>query len=435
MDFTNKKIAVVGFGVEGQATAAFLKNHGAIVTICDEKAQLKEANDYKSQFGADYLENLNDLDQIFRSPSIRPELLSQYSTVTTSTQYFLENCPAVTIGVTGTKGKGTTSSLLMKLLETIGQKTWLGGNIGTPKLSFLDDVQKSDVVVLELSSFQLIDCKVSPDIAVCLMIEPDHLNWHPNMEEYIAAKANITTHQKPQDVFIHHPTNQNVQTIVAKSPADKHPYMCLPYAHIENNQLIFQEKTLMPVSEVGMIGAHNLENICAALTALEAIAKHKNINLDQYRQAITDCISNFQGLEHRLEFVREIKGVRYFNDSYSVMPAATIAGIAAFTEQVVAIVGGVDKNISYDAMSKALTKCKHVIVIGEIAPKIKAVFDKNNYTNYTIIAGPMSDIIEAARQNATDGNIILLSPGTSSYDMFKSYKDRGEQFKQVVNLL
>ena len=435
MDFTNKKIAVVGFGVEGQATAAFLKNHGALVTICDEKAQLAETDDYESQFGLNYLDKLNDFDQIFRSPSVRPELLSRYSNVTTSTQYFLANCPAVTIGVTGTKGKGTTSTLIVKLLETIGQKVWLGGNIGTPKLSFLDNVDQSDVVVLELSSFQLIDCNASPDIAVCLMIEPDHLNWHPNMDEYIGAKANITTHQKPEDVFIYHPTNPNVQTIVAKSPADKRPYMQAPSAHIEEAQIYFQGQALMPVSQVGMIGSHNIENICAALTALEAYSASKNIDLDQYKQAIIDCMHSFKGLEHRLEFVREVDGVSYFNDSYSVMPAATIAGTVAFSQPVIAIVGGVDKKISYDDMADILTNCKYVVVVGEIASQIKAVFDNKNYTNYTVINGSMSDMVKAAKEHAKAGDVILLSPGSSSYDMFKSYKDRGEQFKQVVNSL
>ncbi len=435
MDFTNKKIAVVGFGVEGQATAAFLKNHGALVTICDEKAQLAETDDYESQFGLNYLDKLNDFDHIFRSPSIRPELLSRYSNITTSTQYFLANCPAVTIGVTGTKGKGTTSTLIVKLLETIGQKAWLGGNIGTPKLSFLDDVDQSDVVVLELSSFQLIDCNVSPDIAVCLMIEPDHLNWHPNMDEYIAAKANITTHQKPEDVFIYHPTNPNVQTIVAKSPADKRPYMQAPSAHVEEAQIYFQGKALMPVSQVGMIGSHNIENICAALTALEAYSASKNIDLDQYKQAIIDCISSFKGLEHRLEFVREINDVKYYNDSFSTMPAAAIAGMKSFSSPVIAIIGGVDKNVTLDGLAAALTDCKQAILIGEIAPKLEVLLTQRSFNRYQIVDGTMSDIVEAARVKAVSDDIVLLSPGSSSFDMFKSYKDRGEQFKQVVNSL
>jgi UDP-N-acetylmuramoylalanine--D-glutamate ligase len=433
MDFTGKHIAVVGYGVEGKATAEYLKQHGAEVSVRDANSELTIDDRFPSQVGVSYLDDLEGFDLIFRSPSIRPELLSSFDTVTTATQFFLDHCRSVTIGVTGTKGKGTTSTLIMKLLESIGHKAWLGGNIGTPKLSFLDEIEKTDVVVLELSSFQLIDCSVSPDIAVCLMIEPDHLNWHTTMEEYIEAKAHITSHQNENDVFIHHPTNENVQKIVSLSTAgQKVAFMQPQSAHITNGHIMVGDTSLMPVHEVGMIGSHNLENICAALTALYSYAQLADISLTDKLGQITQCIRDFKGLEHRLEFVREHEGVRFFNDSFSVMPAATIAGIAAFSEPVIAIVGGVDKKISYDAMAAALTACKFVVIIGEIAPYIQAVFDEKDYTQYVVVNGNMTDIVAEAQKQSEAGDVVLLSPGSSSYDMFTSYKDRGDQFKKVV---
>jgi len=435
MDLKSKNVAVVGYGLEGKSAAAYALAKGASVTVCDANEKLN-TNGLPAQLGELYLDQLSKFDVVFRSPSINPNLLTQAKYITSNTNWFLDNTSALTVGVTGSKGKGTTSTLIHLLAENLGLRSWLAGNVGKAVLDIMDDVKKDDVVVLELSSFQLIDAYVSPEIAVCLMIEPDHMNWHLNMNEYIDAKANITLHQNPDNLFIHHPSNVNVQKIVSKSPAQKIAFGQPPAAHIENDQLVFKGHVLMAIKEVGMIGKHNLENICAALTALESLADIKGIDLKAKLDDITTVIRNFKGLEHRLEFVKTINGVNYYNDTFAVMPDAAIAGLASFDQPIVAIIGGVDKKVELSHLAQALARrAKQVILIGEIADKMSELLDNEDFEAYKIIRGSMSEIVDYAAGVADAGDVVLLSPGSSSFDMFKDYKHRGKLFKEAVNEL
>lgn len=433
MNLNHKKVAVVGFGLEGKAAAKYASENGAQVTVLDlnEHAELN----YNSRFGENYLDQLVDFDLVFRSPSVRPDLLKTAKQTTSNTNVFFEEFGGLTIGVTGSKGKGTTATIIYELLKKLGHSTYLAGNVGTPVLDILNELKDDDLVVLELSSFQLIDSKYSPDIAVCLMIEPDHLNWHPDMSEYIDAKSNITTHQRSNDVFVHHPTNQNVQKIVAKSPAKKISFQHPPAAYVEDQKLIFRSKPIISTDQIAMIGVHNLDNICAALTAIEALSDNIELDLDNNLSVITDFLSEFKGLEHRLEFVRELDGVKYYNDTFAVMPDAAIAGIKTFETPVIAIIGGVDKQVDLKKLAESLVNTKHVILIGDIADKLANLFNKLNHADFTIVRGGMKDIIAAASDKASPGDTVLLSPGTSSFDMFENYKHRGKLFKEAVNEL
>ena len=432
MDYTDNKIAIVGYGVEGRAAADYLSKHGAQISILDGNESTLTDKRYRFIAGRDYLENLADYDLVVRSPSIRPELLKTAKRVTSSTQIFFDNCLGNIIGVTGTKGKGTTSSLSAKLLESQGVKVWLGGNIGVPMLSFLDNVQPGDVAILELSSFQLCDLEARPEIAVCLMIEPDHMNWHKDMAEYVTAKANITKNQRQSDVLIYHPTNQNTAKVVKNSQAIKIPAIN-QNVQIQNDDLVFRSVKLMPVNEVGLIGVHNLENITSALNVLNKYCSKHDLEIDL--EAVVEVLREFIGLPNRLEFVRKFNGVRYINDSYSSTPSAAIAGIKAVGEPVIAIIGGVDKGVDLDKLAESLTEIKHVVLIGQTAEILRTKLLALGSTDFVVVDGEMEQIINTCQNLSEPGDTILMSPGSSSFDMFLNFTDRGNQFRVVVNNL
>jgi len=432
MDYTDNKIAIVGYGVEGRAAADYLSKHGAQISILDGNESTSTDERHKLITGKDYLENLADYDLVVRSPSIRPELLKTAKKVTSSTQIFFDNCIGSIIGITGTKGKGTTSSLSAKLLESQGVKVLLGGNIGVPMLSFLDDVEPSDAVILELSSFQLCDLEARSEIAVCLMIEPDHMNWHKDMAEYIRDKANITKNQRQSDVLIYHPTNRNTAEVVENSQATKIPAIN-QNVQIQDDELILRGIKLMPVKQVGLIGDHNLENITSALNVLDQYCSKHDLEIDF--ELAAEVLRKFIGLPNRLEFIRELNGVRYINDSYSSTPSAAIAGIKAVDQPVIAIIGGVDKGVELDALAESLIDIKQAVLIGQTAIILKTRLESRGASNFVVVDGDMKQIINSCQSLAEPGDTVLMSPGSSSFDMFLNFTDRGNQFRDVVNNL
>lgn len=428
----NKKIAIVGFGVEGQSSAEYFSRCGAKITVLDSNENCEVESGYRTELGDGYLKNIEKYDLIVRSPSIRPDLLKDAKQITTATQIFFDSCKGNIIGVTGTKGKGTTSSLIATLLEPQGVKTWLGGNIGVPMLSFLDEVKPDDAVVLELSSFQLIDLKARAEIAVCLMIQPDHMNWHQDMAEYIAAKSNVTNNQLATDVIIHHPSNQNTAKSIENSLATKIPALN-PQVQIINEEVVFNGYGLLKTDETGLIGRHNLENISSALNVLNQYAQKHSIDIDY--ESVSQVLKGFKGLPNRLEFVRELDGVSYINDSYSSTPSAAIAGIKAVKQPVVAIIGGVDKGVELDYLAKDLSSIKHTVLIGETASIIEAKLKSLGASNFTVVSGDMRHIVKTCQNLSETGDSVLLSPGSSSFDMFLNFTDRGNQFRDVVSNL
>ena len=271
------------------------------------------------------------------------------------------------------------------------------------------------------------DLDVSPRIAVCLMIAPEHQDWHRNVREYVAAKGNLFWHQQAGDLAVYNAANDFSTQIAQLSPGRKVPYLAAPGALVEAGEIVIGDTVICQVSEVGLVGPHNLENVCAAVTATyELVGK----NPEPVRRAVR----KFHGLEHRLELVREVNEVNFYDDSFSTTPETAIAAIASFAAPKILILGGSDKKSKYDQLAKAvaLGNVRMVILVGDMAPKIQAALDEAGYSAVRSGGESMASIVAAARQAARPGDVVLLSPACASFDMFNSYKDRGEQFRAAV---
>lgn len=428
------KIALLGYDVENAAAYRYLKEKysGAQFTIYDQrKDPVRDIPD-----NVEFVGNLEDFKNIeadisVRTPGVALGKVQVSGEVTTVTKLFFEACEVPIIGVTGTKGKGTTCTLIAKMLEAAGKKVWLVGNIGKPALDILSQVQEDDIIVYELSSFQLWDVEKSPETAVVLLVEPDHLNVHSSMDDYVNAKANIAKHQKPSDNMIYHPSNPKSLEIAQLSPGNKQRYCTPEGAYVKDGNIIIADQTICSVGDVGLLGEHNLENICAAVTA--------TWHYTQDIAAIAKTISEFEGLPHHTEKVRELDGVTYYDDSYSSAPAATIAAIKSFTSPELVIVGGSEKNANFDGLVEAVVEQKNIkkiILMGETAPSIAKLLEEAGETRFEVNqTKDFAQIISRARELAEPGDVVLLSPGCPSFDMFNNFTHRGEEFARIVGEL
>ena len=429
INFKNKKIAVIGKGVEGLSSAKYLQEKGAKVTILDKEQ------------GDDYLKNLKEYDLIVRSPGVKLEVLKDVpkEKITSQTKLFFELCPAKIIGVTGTKGKGTTSSLIYEMLKKQGFDAYLGGNIGVPPFDFLDKLNVHSVVVLELSSFQLLDIEKSPNIAVVLMTTSEHLNWHKDLEEYINAKRNILRSQTEKDFAVINKdylasresdveTNGQVYYVTSVDEAQRGCFIKENAVWIRIGDL---EEKIINTSEILVPGEHNLENVCASSIAsyLAGVQTHN----------IAQVLKTFKGLEHRLELVASINGVKYYDDSFSTTPETAIAAVKAFSNPEILVLGGSSKNSDFTELGKVISESKNIkaiIGIGSEWQKIKSeIINPQSEIYFIEGADSMEKIVTAASKLAFSGDVVLLSPACASFDMFKNYKDRGEQFKKKVESL
>jgi len=430
MNYQGKQVAILGFGSEGKSAYQYFKSKGAEITIHDQQTQLKAPKGVKTVLGEYYLKNLSGYDLVVRSPGVLPGSFKTTAAVTTTTNIFMEDCHNFMIGVTGTKGKGTTASLIAAMLKAAGNTVYLGGNIGTPPLDFLSQLKAEDLVVLELSNLQLWDARFSPDVAVMLPITPDHMDWHKgDMDEYVATKANITKFQTAEDLLVYHKSNRYTSKIAKWSKARKHAYPDQQTALVEAGVIKLGGKEVVAASEVLIPGEHNLQNICAALAAVQELVEDTD--------ALAAAVKNFKGLEHRLELVREVRGIRYINDSMGTTPEAAIAAIKAFTQPKVLILGGFDKGVEFDQLAQAIkdSNVAHVVLIGKTAPRINKALDSVGFKNTSRASGDMADIVTAASQQAKAGDVVMLAPACASFDMFKNVYDRGQQFKTAVDNL
>ena len=426
------KIGIIGFGLEGQAAYRYWK-HSAEITICDIN-NIELPPGVPNQVGPNYLADISRFDLIVRSPIIKPSDLIASTDhdirdkITSNTNEFFRVCPTQNIiGVTGTKGKGTTSALITKILETAGKRVHLGGNIGLPALSLLDNkITKDDWVVLELSNFQLIDCRYSPHIGVCLMISPEHLNWHTEVNEYYNAKTQLFRHQTGDDVAIYYAKNENSQRIASTGKGWKIPYCEEPGATIKNGFIHIAGHEICATSEFGLRGEHNWQNICAAVTTVWQTCQ----NIAAIRQVLT----SFTGLEHRLELSETINDVQYFDDSFGTTPETAMVAINAFNQPKIIILGGSNKGAAYDNLAQTIssTNVRMALLIGDQAPVIASALQRIGYQNYQFGGNNMEEIVKTCHSLAQPGDVVLLSPACASFDMFKDYKDRGDQFKQAV---
>lgn len=429
MNYAEQKVAILGYGLEGRDVEKFLMSKGAEITVFDKKEKLpgsKTVPTGRWKTGKDYLKGgLDDFDLIVRSPGVYrylPKIVEaekKKAVVTSAAKLFFENCPGKIIGVTGTKGKGTTSSLIYEILKKDGRDVYLAGNIGKPYLELLPKLNKKSWVVMEMSSFQLIDMDISPYIAVVLNITADHLDWHKNINEYLEAKKNILKFQK-QDDFAVINFNYRVSKDFAKATKAK----IVPFSK-EILEQKFKENILLR-------GEHNLENIAAAVS----VAKTLKIN----EEKIINTLKNFKGLEHRLEFVDTVDGRTFYNDSFATGPTATIAAMSSFTEPETLILGGSDKKLDYKSFIKRIARTrnvKNIIVIGQIRKMLIDYLKGSTFQGRVFDLGmsPMEKIVTKAYGVTNPGEVIILSPAAASFDMFTDYKDRGNQFKSAVRRL
>jgi len=430
------KIAIIGYGLQGASSYKYWYKDNQI-TICDQNEIKDPPKDVELRIGENHLKNLQDFDLIVRSPSVHPrDIISANGEqikdkITTNTNEFFKVCPSKnTIGVTGTKGKGTTSSLITKMLETGGKKVHLGGNIGTPPLEMLEDgINESDYVVLELANFQLIDLKYSPHIAVCLMVVPEHQDWHEDMEEYVTAKKQLFIHQTPSDIAIYYSDNEISKDIASSGEGIKIPYFENPGAKIENEVIEIDGQEICRTDEVKLLGRHNLQNVCAAITTAWEI--DKNVS------PLKDVVVSFAGLEHRLELVRELNGVKYYDDSFATTPESAIVAIEAFKDPKVIILGGSDKGAEYIQLAKNVAggNVKHAVLIGDTAKSIEQALKNEGFSDYSFGSKDINEIVELCKEKSSPGDVVLLSTGCASFGIFKDYKDRGEKFKKAVQEL
>lgn len=430
------KIAILGYGEQGRSAYEHWRD-GNEITVCDENKEVSLPEDVGRKLGTAYLQGLDGFDLIVRSPSIYPrDIVAANSPailekVTTVTNEFFKVCPSKNIiGVTGTKGKGTTSTLIAKMLGADGKRVHLGGNIGTPPLDLLkNNIGRDDWVVLELANFQLIDLRYSPSIAVCLMVASEHLDWHDNQDEYFESKTQLFRHQTDKDYAIYFAENDVSKQIASVGGGRKIPYYAPPGAAVQDDKIMIDGQTICEVGELKLLGRHNWQNACAAVTAAWQVTQ----NVDALRSVLT----TFSGLEHRLELVRELDGVRYYDDSFGTAPETAIVAIQAFDEPKVIILGGSDKGADYKQLAETVAagNIRKVLLIGKQGPRIGAALKSVGFENTMPGGATIEEIAATAQAQAQPGDIVLLSTACASFDMFNNYKDRGEKFKAAVQAL
>ncbi|MFZ1250731.1 MAG: UDP-N-acetylmuramoyl-L-alanine--D-glutamate ligase [Candidatus Microsaccharimonas sp.] len=427
------KIAIAGYGVEGEENYKYWSTDSSNdITIVDGSETPSRAlpEGVKTLLGSDAFEKLNGFDIVVRTAGLAPYKITTDGTMWSATNEFFAQCPAPIIGVTGSKGKGTTSSLITSILEAAGKKVWLVGNIGIPALNVLAQVQPDDIVVYELSSFQLWDIKRSPHTAVVLMIEQEHLDVHRSMEEYVEAKAQITRYQTSSDLLVYNALNEYAQFIADSSNATKIGYPSEAAAHVRDGMFYYGPQIICSTSELRIPGAHNIDNAMAAIDAIWQYVQDPEI--------IKTGLNNFKGLPHRLAYVDTVNGVEYYDDSIATTPGSAIASLRAFPNRSkVIILGGSYKGSDFSELGNELTRHEvKVLLIGDEGPAIAKAADEAGFSNYEFIENPTTEkFTRRAAELSVEGGVVLLSPASASFGLYKNYVDRGEQFIAAVEKL
>ena len=445
-----KHVAVMGIGVSNQPLIRLLRDHGITVTARDRKtrealgatAEALEAQGVLLRLGEGYLEELTE-DVIFRTPGMRPDLpqlseaVARGSVLTSEMEAFFEVCPCPMLAVTGSDGKTTTTTIIASLLRQAGRSVHLGGNIGHPLLAESGGMRPEDLAVLELSSFQLMTMTRSPHIAVITNLAPNHLDVHKDYAEYIAAKKNIFTHQTKSDVAVFNADNADTLRLSGKAEGRVRLFSRLREvedgAFLRDGHIVVrgngEERTVMEVSDIRLPGVHNVENYLAAIAAADGLVPDG---------VIREFARTFGGVEHRIELVRTLDGVRWYNDSIASSPSRTIAGLNAFSQKVILIAGGKDKGIPYDALGPVVNEhVKLLILCGATAGVIRrAVEQSENYAGLEIReVQDYHEDVDLARSRAVEDDVVILSPASTSFDRFANFMERGRVFKEIVNAL
>jgi UDP-N-acetylmuramoylalanine--D-glutamate ligase len=431
------KIAILGYDVEGRSSFEYFAAQGGHeLAIRDRNPSVRVPEGVPAVLGEDYLDGLDKFDLLVRTAGLKPaDILAKNPDVadkiTTHINEFLKACPTPNvIGVTGTKGKGTTSTLIARMLEAAGKKVFLGGNIGVPVLEFLPQLARDSWVMLELSSFQLVDLKQSPHIGVCLMVVPEHLDWHLDEQEYIESKAQLFKYQSAEDIAVYMAGNKLSERVAAGGRGRKIPYFAEPGASVQDGAVVIDGRAICRTGELKLLGRHNWQNVCAAVTAVWQIAPEP--------EALRSVLTTFSGMEHRLQLVRELDGVSYYDDTFGTAPETAMVAIEAFDRPVIVILGGRSKGVPFDELAKFVagqSNVKRVIAIGETGPEIASLLRDNGFDRISDGGTDIVKIVGLARELAEPGDVVLLSTANASFDMFKNYKERGELFAKAVREL
>ena len=450
----SQKVAVIGLGVSNIPLIDYLYEKGAEVAVFDDREEekidintMEKIKKYKFKYflGKNSLSNLKGFDLIFRSPSClptKPELEAEKQNgaiVTTEIEQLMKMAPCKIIGITGSDGKTTTTTLTYEVLKNAGYTCHLGGNIGIPLFTKLSEMKPEDIIVLELSSFQLMGMEISPDISAITNITPNHLNVHKDYQEYIDAKKNIYTHQNENGILVLNADNDITNSF--KTEGNGKVILFSSQQKLENGFIVDEgiikecndgiRKHIIDTKEVKLKGMHNYQNICTVLALTKTLVE---------TDKAIDTIKEFSGVHHRLELVRTIDGVEWYNDSASTTPTRGISALKAFDKEIILIAGGADKNLDYTPIAKPIVeKVKSLILIGQTATKIydavKKELEVQNKELDIHMCETFKHSLELAKRIAKPGQIVLFSPASTSFDMFKDVYDRGDKFKEEVNKL
>lgn len=449
-DIKGKRVAFCGIGTSNLPLIKMFADRGVIVTACDkrteeqlgENAQLARKCGAQLSLGENYLKDIH-ADIVFRTPGMRfymdelNEMRRKGVVVTSEMEVFFKLCPCKIIAVTGSDGKTTTTTIISEILKAGGKKVHLGGNIGNPLLPEIYDIDEEDYAVVELSSFQLISMRKSPDIAVVTNLAPNHLDVHKDMQEYIDSKKNIILHQ---DGFCKAVLNQDNEITEGFSKDVRGALVKFSRkskvengAYLENDMIKYSDNGIitpvLDIKDIRIPGMHNVENYMTAISAVWGIADVETIN---------KVAKEFNGVEHRMEFVRELDGVKYYNDSIASSPTRTISGtLSLYKDKIIVIAGGYDKHIPYAPLGPVVCdKVKYLILLGATADKIEeAVKNSDNYSeNNPVIfrVNTMEEAVQKAKEVAVSGDIVSMSPASASFDLYKNFDERGKHFKSIV---
>lgn len=449
-----KKVAVLGIGVSNTPLIHMLLRAEAKVTACDKRSredfggQIEELESLgaKVYLGDEYLDHLTGQDFIFRTPGLRPDVpqilsaVEKGSVLTSEMEAFFQVCPCPIIGITGSDGKTTTTTIIAGLLKAEGKMVYLGGNIGKPLLPDVGMMEPTDFAVVELSSFQLMTMGISPSIAVVTNLAPNHLDVHKSMGEYISAKENIFLYQGAENRVVLNSDNDITRSFISSAPGGVTLFS--RREEPEGSAVFLRDDTIWlrngegerPVlsrKDILLPGDHNVENYMAAIAAVGDIVKDETIRA---------FAASFSGVEHRIELVRTLNGVRYYNDSIASSPTRTMAGLKCFPQKVILIAGGYDKHIPFDDLGSSIAESvKHLILTGDTASKIRAAVEAVQGRGQEIPPieeyHDFRDAVEAAHRAAQPGDVVILSPACASFDKFKNFMERGNTFKQIIREL
>ena len=445
---SDKKVAVLGIGVSNRPLIRMLLARGIHVLACDKTPREKLDEEVLSleqagavlHVGEGYLDDVQ-ADIVFRTPGMHPDIpvLRQLrrtgAEITSEMEAFFEVCPCRIIAVTGSDGKTTTTTLIAKILEHAGHRVWIGGNIGVPLLPRAAEMQPTDIAVVELSSFQLMTMKRSADIAVVTNVAPNHLDVHQDMAEYVQAKKNVFEHQTKDGKVVLNFDNAITRGFAAdaKGAVEFFSRQTRPEngVYLENGVIFRNGKQIMDAADIRIPGVHNIENYMAAACAVEGLAVDGDV----------DAVARtFAGVEHRIEFVRELDGVKYYNDSIASSPSRTIAGLHSFNQKLILLAGGYDKHIPFDTLGPEI--CAHVRLLilcgatsGKIEAAVKAAPAYRAGQPEILHANTLEEAVRLARTHAVSGDIVTLSPACAAFDQFKNFMVRGETYKKLIQEL